>query len=132
LVRAQGISMAVTGGPPLSGCGASSSKGARSSDIWKRRLMATTERVVKSGDLAQAWSEAFSYVAGCRGLESSPLVVTISNANGISEDMAIRKVVDRYLAASSKNSVQSIASTIFPRSLWEPGSPASEFFARYD
>lgn len=94
--------------------------------------MQTVEPIVESSDIAHAWARAFSLVSSRPGREASPLVVTVSTEDGIREDPVIRRIVDSHLAAHSQSSVRTVASTIFPASLWRRDQSSDALFARYE
>jgi hypothetical protein len=90
---------------------------------------------IESSNLSHAWARAL-YVANKEpSKEVVPLVVSIagfSQSNDFQEDANIRAELDKYLAATGRQSVQTVASTIFPTSLWNQSAPRSAVFSRYE
>ena len=91
--------------------------------------------VAPSGNLSIAWSQAF-----CRSMETGvkelcPLIVSVSEfTDGRPvEHPAIRKRLDQELSRHDLN-CGTVASTIFPQSLWNQESPdgADLLFERYE
>lgn len=94
--------------------------------------MATADLFIESSDIATAWALATLHVASQPGREAQPLIVRIDAATGVRQHVGIRAIANRLLDGWSKNSVDTVASTIFPYSLWRRGQPASELFDRYE
>ncbi len=87
----------------------------------------------ESDNLSLAWAEAFLRLMS-RGIsELIPLWVTVTGfEHGVPvENAEIRIALDKALAEQRKWSVQTVANTIFPISLWNPGRPRTELFTRY-
>jgi hypothetical protein len=84
--------------------------------------------------LSVAWARAFLQLLKPRsGKEIVPLVVSITGfeENQPTEDPTIRSALDETLHNLRKQSCQTVASTIFPVSLWNPGVPRSQLYERY-
>jgi hypothetical protein len=89
----------------------------------------------KSARLSRAWGEVFLELLKPGVTELSPLVVTIAAFDDRRlpiEDMSIRHALDRFLAA--KQNCRTVASTIFPNSLWRPSASndAQDLYDRYE
>ena len=81
----------------------------------------TTPLVIEDDNLSRSWARAFLHVLDHPGTAISPLVVSITGftADGEPrEDAAVRAALDACLAANRKWDVETVAWTIFPRSLW--------------
>ncbi len=80
-----------------------------------------------------AWLEAVRAALGARHGELQGLVVEIApNEDGlILEAGHIRDATDRTLSARRVSSVETVAGTIFPASLWNPNRPRQELYDRY-
>jgi len=78
--------------------------------------------VVERDNVAHAWAEAFHEITRPGTTEIVPLVVCVTgfDANVVREDQDIRNLLDVELLARGKQSIRTVASTIFPTSLWNP------------
>lgn len=85
-----------------------------------------------SANLSEAWARAFLRVAHTRKRELGPLVVTIDTTFGVSQRNDIRTFLDGALAEAGESSVDTVASTIFPRSLWNAALPRVALYERYE
>lgn len=89
-----------------------------------------------SGNLSEAWAQVFLRLTapGVTGL--SPVVVTVSDFNEGKpvELSSIRTPLDAALVQQGHSTVNTVANTIFPESLWQIGVPNNdrELYARYD
>lgn len=97
--------------------------------------MASPPFFVADGNLSVAWAEAFCRVTD-RGIGAlTPLAISITDfdeAQQPREVPAIRKALDMALLEYSPQlPVETVAGTIFPNSLWQPGVRRTEFFSRY-
>jgi thymidylate synthase len=88
---------------------------------------------IQDTDLSCAWAKAFLEAMKPGRGEILPLVVTITSfAEGRpAENAAIRCVLDETLAKMGEFSCETVASTIFPQSLWNPGESRVHLFERY-
>ena len=88
---------------------------------------------IEDNDLSRAWARAFLGVMHAPGKEVSPLVVTITDfTDGYpKENDTVRQLLDTALTQAQQRSCQTVASTIFPRSLWNPERDRAELFERY-
>jgi hypothetical protein len=92
------------------------------------------ERVVEEPNLSLAWGQGLRLVArrGQHEIGSLMIAITGFDAEGkCVEDPAVRAAVDVLLRARGHQSVETVANTIFPGSLWNPGAPRSDLFDRY-
>lgn len=87
---------------------------------------------VISANLSEAWAKAFLRVASTKKCELGPLVVTIDTTFGLHERKDIRVLLDCALAEAGEPSVETVASTIFPRSLWNSNLSRVALYDRYD
>ena len=93
-----------------------------------------SEHFVEERGVSRAWGRALQTVARSGRKEMVPLTVAITGADTeevLSEPGAIRSELDLVLAARRKQTVETVANTIFPDSLWNPALPRQEFFDRY-
>lgn len=98
--------------------------------------MKSRQYVVTGHDLSYVWAVAFREAWRPGSADMAPLIVTVTGLgeeNGPSENDTIRKALDdSLLSLGTALSVNMVASTIFPESLWNPGRPRQELYARFD
>jgi thymidylate synthase len=83
-----------------------------------------------AGDsVTEAWLLAARRLAKAPSFEMFDLAVEI--ANPLEEVAAIRRSLDRYLAKTGKQSIETVANTIFPRRLWRPALGRERLYATY-
>jgi hypothetical protein len=89
--------------------------------------------VIESENASHAWALAFRELAQAPGHEIVPMVVCITGFdNGtVREDLRIRALLDAELRAHRMQSIRTVASTIFPSSLWNLKNPPQDLFDRY-
>lgn len=94
----------------------------------------TSERFIEADNLSVAWGMAIQLV-GERGRdEIAPLVVSVtgfSPEGHHAEEATIREALDTLLRQRECESVETVANTIFPISLWNPAAPRQQLFDRY-
>jgi thymidylate synthase len=88
---------------------------------------------ITSTSISDAWLSAVALTSSAPHGEVLNLNVTVTGLaeGGPQEDAAVRSALDQTLAESGMGSVQTVASTIFPSSLWNPSRPKEQLFARY-
>ena len=92
------------------------------------------ERYIESDNLSLSWGRAIQLVSAPGRKEVAPLIVSVTgfdSQRGFAEDVAIRKALDRLLCSKASESVEAVANTIFPISLWNPAAPRERLFERY-
>ena len=89
--------------------------------------------VIESESVSTAWALAFSEIADAPKHEIVPLVVCVTgfDENVVREDQRIRALLDAELRGHGMQSIRTVASTIFPSSLWNPNNPPQVLFERY-
>ena len=89
--------------------------------------------VIESESVSTAWALAFSEIADAPKHEIVPLVVCVTgfDENVVREDQRIRALLDTELRSHGMQSIRTVASTIFPSSLWNPNNPPQVLFERY-
>jgi hypothetical protein len=94
----------------------------------------TNEILIEENNISLAWAQAFLRLVEPGVKEISPLVVIVDDLADTKppEVPSIRAILDEALSASGKHACGTVASTIFPRSLWDPEKPRKELFARYE
>jgi hypothetical protein len=95
--------------------------------------MTSSSLCIQDNDLSRAWANAFLEAMKTGKGEILPLVVTVSGFTDGQpiETSAIRCALDDSLAKMGEFSCQTVASTIFPLSLWNPQESRERLFERY-
>jgi len=92
------------------------------------------EHYVEEHNLSIAWGRGLR-LAGARGnSEVVPLVVAITGFDqhgNVEEESQIRSALENILAGEGKQGIETVANTIFPRSLWNPGAARHLLFKHY-
>ena len=96
-----------------------------------RKWRVTTMINVENANLSIAWAESFLTLMRPGLTDITPLIVTVNGfeAGNVVEDQGIKDVLNAALPVRS--SCDTIANTIFPRSLWNPHRERSLFYTRY-
>jgi hypothetical protein len=96
----------------------------------------TTQLIITENNLSVAWAKAFLMLMEVSKGECQPAVVSIKLPANLEafELKAIRDLLDQYLAKHDKNSTETVAGTLFPRSMWNPAlsDDAEVLFRRYE
>ena len=87
--------------------------------------------LVEECNLSVAWGKVFLKAYEAKTV--SPLVVAINNIDGEEDHelLPIRSALDQVLKAGGNGTCQTVASTIFPKSLWNPEAAREALFERY-
>jgi hypothetical protein len=90
------------------------------------------QRFIETPILSNAWGRALELVAAQRSVAALTVTFTAfdSDARCI-EIPAIRRELDRVLRSRGHGSVETVANTIFPESLWNPATARTQLYARY-
>ncbi len=82
--------------------------------------LAPIQHFVEEPNLSVAWARVFLSLSGRSDAEVVPLLISVTGFNNGQpiEDTALRDALDRCLDASDRQSVHTVANTIFPQSLW--------------
>jgi len=83
--------------------------------------------------LDEAWLNATQLACSSQGHEVSPLTVAFKVAapEPGARHGELRNDLNRALAASGRATVETVANTLFPNSLWNPARPRGHLFKRY-
>lgn len=92
-----------------------------------------TRHYIEDANLSIAWVRAVLAASLPGHRECAPLVVSITGFKDrqFLEDPTIRASLDQLLQREKKESVHTVANTIFPISLWQPTAPRRHLFDRY-
>lgn len=93
-----------------------------------------TEHYIEEASLSVAWAKALRAASAQGRSEIAPITVAITGFGEdgvVSETRAIRTVLDRVLAANDLQTIETVANTIFPASLWNPSALRAQLFERY-
>jgi len=85
---------------------------------------------IQETNLSHAWAQAF--LAATTG-EILPLIVSVTGFidNQPIEDLSIRQALDQALRRNDQFVCETVASTVFPLSLWNPAMNREQLFQRY-
>jgi hypothetical protein len=89
---------------------------------------------VFTGSISSVWARALSSLTERGVKELVPLVVTIDEFDEVGrpvEDDVVRQTLGRFLSQQGLQSVDTVANTIFPISLWNETKPAIDLYDRY-
>lgn len=92
------------------------------------------ESVIEDENLSVAWARALQHVIKNRS-EVAPLIVSVTGFDQeglVAEDERIRSPLERLLSGSKHQTIETVASTIFPASLWNPSAGRAQLFSRYE
>ncbi len=89
-------------------------------------------QVIIENNLSVAWGKAFLEALNPRK-DLTPLVVMVRDfENGdVREDAIIRDLLETALESMGKQSCNTVANTIFPKSLWNPNEDRDQLYNRY-
>jgi len=88
--------------------------------------------LIAETNLSIAWAKAFLTAMSSSGGEVSPLIVTVTfDAGEIIETPQIRDLLSQMLSVTKKTGIETVSSTIFPKSLWNPLREKELLFKRY-
>ena len=95
-------------------------------------MVRSNDLIIEEDNISLAWSRAFREVY--RSKEISPLVVVIKVTDQVEsqEVPQIREKLDELLLSNGNASCETVANTIFPKSLWNPLEDRHQLFKRYD
>src|SRR3989442_12872774 len=92
---------------------------------WRSRAMSSSEHYIEESDLSIAWAKAIRTVSAKGRTEIAPLIVAMSgfdNDGTPKESPGIRELLDRLLQSEEKQTVDTVANTIFPYRMWNPAA----------
>lgn len=92
---------------------------------------------IEGSDISTVWARAFIAVSEAPHQSISPLtvIVDLPNTENSWEDPSIRSLLDRKYSSIRtlrRKSINTIANTIFPNSIWNPNEQPCDFFARFE
>lgn len=92
------------------------------------------EHYVEERNLSVAWARALRLTSARGRSEVAPLIVAITGfdeSGGVEEEPTIRAALDTLLVSNGKQTVNTVANTIFPAALWNLEAPRDQLFDRY-
>lgn len=95
----------------------------------------SNEHFVEEGNLSIAWGRALSLTSARGRMEMAPLVVSVTgfdDAENFEEEPRIRSALETVLTRAGKQTIDTVANTIFPVSLWNPRASRHSLFERYN
>lgn len=94
----------------------------------------SSEHFIEEASLSVAWGKALQTLCTPGRTEITPLIVSITGFNkdaSAEETPSIRSALDQYLAQEGHQSVETVASTIFPFHMWNRADNKGKLFERY-
>jgi hypothetical protein len=94
----------------------------------------TGEHYVEECNLSVAWARALRLCSARGRSEVAPLIVAVTGFDtygNVEEEPRIRAALDTLLVRNAKQTADTVANTIFPAALWNPGAPREQLFDRY-
>jgi hypothetical protein len=92
------------------------------------------DHYLEDANLSVAWARALRRASAPGQKEVGPLIISVTGFNSESafeENHGIRSALDALLANEGKQSVDTVANTIFPVSMWNPEKARQRLFDRY-
>lgn len=89
---------------------------------------------IEESSLSIAWGRAIRAVSAPGIWEHAPLIVSITGFDQnclVEETASVRNEVDELLKNLGKQTVETVAGTIFPQQLWNPGMDRALLYQRY-
>lgn len=89
--------------------------------------------VIADINLSHAWGRAFQELMQPGEARLTDLVVSVASVDGGPplEDYDLRQSIDDYLFRLKGFTTETVASTIFPRSMWNVDAPREQLYERY-
>lgn len=97
-------------------------------------MMMNSEHYIEERNLSIAWVKAIKTITANGRKEFAPLIVAMTGfgPDGNSEEsVEIRQLLDDLLQSEGKQTVETVASTIFPYHMWNPRADRGQLFKRY-
>ncbi len=94
----------------------------------------TNRHYIEDRNLSCAWARALQLASAPGFTELIPLIVAVTGFDkrgSFEEELRIRTALNALLAKEEKQSVDTVANTIFPASLWNPTAKRQLLFQRY-
>lgn len=94
----------------------------------------TNDHYIEERNLSLAWGRALRVASAPGRAEITPLIVSVTgfdNVGHFEEEPGIRKALDGVLSGADKQTIDTVAGTIFPKSMWNPSAPRNQLFERY-
>ncbi len=95
----------------------------------------SSEQPIEAGNLSDAWAKAFLRAMANERLSNLTVAFSVFGERDelfcANEEPGVRHAIDEVLRTSHESSVNTIASTIFPISLWNPKMPTENLYERY-
>jgi hypothetical protein len=94
----------------------------------------TNEHYIEEPDLSVAWARALLLTSAPGRKVVGPLIVSVTGfdtSGGFQEEPRIRKALDTVLVREGKQTVETVAGTIFPWSMWNQSASRGQLFDRY-
>ena len=93
-----------------------------------------SEHYIDEANLSVAWARALRAASAPGHREIGPLVVSVNGfdeSGAVHEESRIRTALEDVLKRGGKQTIETVASTIFPWALWNPSASRHRLFERY-
>jgi hypothetical protein len=93
------------------------------------------EHYIEDTSLSVAWARAVRVASMPGRSEIAPLTVSVTGFDDqriVEETPAIRTALDALLQRRTDQTIETVANTIFPDSLWNPAAGREQLFKRYE
>lgn len=93
------------------------------------------DHYIEEHNLSVAWARAVRLICARGRSEVAPLIVAVTGfdeSGSVEEEPRIRDALDQLLLGNGKQTVNTVANTIFPAALWNPDAPRDQLFDRYE
>lgn len=87
-------------------------------------------RTITGTSLAHAWSDAFTAISQPGVSEIAPLIVTFPTTD--ERKHPIQALIDEALRDHHLYSTNTVANTMFPRTMWNQAAPRTRLYERYE
>jgi hypothetical protein len=79
-----------------------------------------SDSIIFENNLSFAWMKIFHKILNSPGKEIYSQIVSVDLNDGLNEEWSIKEILNQELDILGVNKIETVASTIFPKSLWNP------------
>jgi thymidylate synthase len=89
--------------------------------------------IIEEANISHAWRKLFHHSIEAPTDSLSPVMLTTRgvSVDAINEDLNIRTILDKALHDNGHSSVDTVANTLFPKTLWNRALPRQRLYERY-
>src|ERR1035437_7542472 len=78
------------------------------------------ELIISENNISLAWIKIFQNLLSSPGKEIYSQIVSVDLTDGINENKAVKDILNEEMENINEKLIETVASTIFPKSLWNP------------